>query len=521
MSGGEQVGRAFEQELGVRFGQTTPDGAITLEHTSCIGMCDQGPAALINEVPLTRLSTDRVKDVVRKLRETSDPKSLVRTLGEGNNASDRIRSMLRNNIRREGPVIFAPFERGVGIRNAVAMSPTEVIRSMKTARLRGRGGAGFPTGMKWEFARNSPGSRKFVLCNADEGEPGTFKDRVILTECPDLVLEGMTIAGYAIGAEEGILYLRGEYAYLRNHLENVICERAAAGLLGKNVAGKKGFNFTVRVQLGAGAYICGEESALISSCEGLRGSPKDRPPFPVEKGYLQLPTTVNNVETFCCAARVLEQGAGWFVGIGSAESSGTKLFSVSGDCMRPGVYELPFGLTLQELLKEVGGEDAQAVQVGGPSGTCVDRGGFGRRIGFEDLATGGSVMVFGPDRDLLEVASCFMEFFIEESCGYCTPCRVGNVLIKERLDRIRAGHGLAEDLDYLKELCITVKKMSRCGLGQTSPNPVYTTLENFRPLYEKRLLKGRKEGQQPTFDLDAALREAVTIQGREPVSHEA
>jgi [NiFe] hydrogenase diaphorase moiety large subunit len=237
----------------------------------------------------------------------------------------------------------------------------------------------------------------------------------------------------------------------------------------------------------------------------------------VEKGYLDRPTAVNNVETFCCAARAMEQGPGWFASIGSEQSSGTKLFSVSGDCLRPGVYELPFGMTVADLLKEVGGEEAQAVQVGGPSGTCIGRSSFGRRFAFEDLATGGSVMVFGPGRDILEVASNFMHFFIEESCGYCVPCRVGNVLIKERLDRIRRGVGLLEDIDYLERLCTTVKKMSRCGLGQTSPNPVQSTLQNFRKVYEARVR--RADGKQPAFDLKAALREAVAIQGREPTEH--
>lgn len=519
MRHGDAVLAAFEKELGIKCGETTPDGKITLLKTSCTGLCDQGPAALINDVPVTYLSTDKVKSIVSHLRETGDAKKLVKTLGEGNNAKDLIKSMVINNLRKTGDVIFAPMEPGAGIKNAIAMSPTEVIRSMKTARLRGRGGAGFPTGMKWEFARNSPGDRKFVLCNADEGEPGTFKDRVILTEHPDLVFEGMAISGYAIGAQEGILYLRGEYEYLRPWLEHVLAERRKNGLLGKAVGGKQGFDFDARIQMGAGAYICGEESGLIRSCEGERGAPRDRPPFPVEKGYLDLPTIVNNVETFASAARVMEKGAGWFAQIGSEQSSGTKLFSVSGDCSRPGVYELPFGLTLNEFLKEVGGEEAIAVQVGGPSGTCVDRGAFGRKLGFEDLPTGGSIIVFGPGRDILAMAHTFMEFFVEESCGWCTPCRVGNVLILERLKTIRAGKGTAEDLKYLEELCITVKKMSRCGLGQTSPNPVFTTLQNFRKAYEAKLLKGDPGGLQPTFDLNAALRDAVRVQGREPLAH--
>ena len=516
MSGGDHVAETFRKELGIGFGETTADGKISLEGTSCLGMCDQGPAALVNNVVITRLSTDAVKEVVHTLRDSGNPRKLVKTLGAGHNANKLVQAMVTNNIRKRGPVIFAELEPGAGLKNALAMNSAEVIRDIKTARLRGRGGAGFPTGMKWEFARQAEGARRFVLCNADEGEPGTFKDRVLLTECPDMVFEGMTIAGYAIGSEEGILYLRGEYQYLKNYLESVLAERRAAGLLGRNLCGKAGCNFEIRIQLGAGAYVCGEETALINSCEGGRGEPRDRPPFPAQQGYLNAPTIINNVETFCCVTRVLEKGAPWFAQIGSQASSGTKLFSVSGDCSRPGIYELPYGITLKDLLVEVGGEDAMAVQVGGPSGQCVGPDGFKRIICYEDLATGGSVIVIGPGRNLLDVAAEFMEFFIEESCGWCTPCRVGNVLIKERLDKIRAGKGEPEDLPYLEELCRTVKTMSRCGLGQMSPNPVLTTIQNFRSLYEKSLKKTLDKTQR-AFDLEAALQDAIRVQGRQPV----
>ncbi|MBN2494659.1 MAG: NAD(P)H-dependent oxidoreductase subunit E [Deltaproteobacteria bacterium] len=519
MKGADKVTEAFEQALGIRVGETTADGQIGLERTACIGLCDQGPAALVNDVPVTYLSTEKVSEIVDSLTATGEPKKLVKTLGEGKNATERIHSMVINNVRKKGEVIFAGMEPGAALRKAAGMSPQEVIREVKTARLRGRGGAGFPAGMKWEFCRKAAGERKFVICNADEGEPGTFKDRVILTECPELLIEGMAIAGYAIGAEQGIIYLRGEYDYLRAHLEFSMAQMHEKGLLGDGIAGKKGFAFDIRIQMGAGAYVCGEESALIQSCEGQRGSPRDRPPFPVEVGYLNMPTVVNNVETFCCAARIVEKGAGWFAELGSKDSTGTKLFSVSGDCSLPGVYELPFGLTISEFLETVGGRDAIAVQVGGPSGTCVNPEMFDRRICFEDLGTGGSMIVFGPQRSLLDAASQFMDFFVEESCGWCVPCRVGNVLIKERLDRIRQGKGQAEDLDYLEQLCETVKRCSRCGLGQTSPNPVQTTLKHFREHYTQRLVES-KDGLQPTFDLTAALGDAVEAQGREPVFHE-
>ncbi len=513
MAGSERVADVLRKELGIDFGETTPDGRIALEWTPCIGMCDQAPAALVNDVVVTELSTDAARQIVRDLKAHMDPNRLVQRLGGGNNAHELVHAMVKNNIMQTGPVIFADLAPGEALKKAMSMSPVEVIRDIKTARLRGRGGAGFPTGMKWEFTRAAPGDRKFVVCNADEGEPGTFKDRVILTEKADLLFEGMTIAGYAIGSDTGIVYLRGEYAYLRAYLEHVLSDRRSKGLLGKDVCGKKGFSFDIRIQLGAGAYVCGEETSLLSSCEGLRGDPKTRPPFPAQKGYMGCPTSVNNVETFCCAARILDKGPGWFAQLGSQGSSGTKLLSISGDCKRPGVYEVPFGVKLADVLKMCGGENAGAVQVGGPSGQMVGATDFGKTICYDDLATGGSVMVFGPDRDLLKVASKFMEFFVEESCGYCTPCRVGNVLLKERLDRIIAGFGEKSDLEYLQNLGNTVKAASRCGLGQTSPNPILTTLKNFRGHYEARVRK-ETNGSQPMFDLNAAVAEAEVISGR-------
>jgi [NiFe] hydrogenase diaphorase moiety large subunit len=513
MAGVEDVGRAFEDELGIQFGQTTPDGRITLEWTPCIGMCDQAPAALVNDVVVTELSTDAARRIVRELRKHMDPTRLVTRLGDGNNAHELVRAMVKNNIHRAGAVVFTPCNRAEAIRKALAITPAEVIRAVKTARLRGRGGAGFPTGMKWEFTRAAAGDKKYIVCNADEGEPGTFKDRVLLTEKPDRIFAGMTIAGYAVGAEEGLVYLRGEYAYLRRYLEDVLAKRRDDRLLGNNILDKQGFNFDIRIQMGAGAYVCGEETALLSSCEGSRGDPKTRPPFPAQKGYLASPTVVNNVETFACVTKILEQGPATFSEVGSQGSPGTKLLSISGDCKLPGVFEVPFGIKLAEVLKLCGGEDAIAVQVGGASGQMVAREEFGRTICYDDLATGGALLVFGPERNVLEVAARFMDFFIEESCGYCTPCRVGNVLLQERLGRIQAGHGEPADLDYLADLGQTVKLMSRCGLGQTSANPILTTLKNFRPAYNA-LVKRRTDGLQPAFDLKAAVANAEKIIGR-------
>ena len=520
MHGVDIVAQAFRQELGIDFGESTPDGKFSLEWTPCIGMSDQAPSALVNDKVITRLSSDSAREIVKSLMSNGDENTLSHMLGDGNNADPLVNSMVANNIREKGPVIFAELKAGTAIHKALAMSPVEVIKDLKTARLRGRGGAGFPTGMKWEFTRAADGMDKVVICNADEGEPGTFKDRVILTEQPDLMFEGMTIAGYAIGAETGVVYLRGEYAYLRPFLEKVLADRRSRKLLGINILGEDGFNFDIRIQMGAGAYVCGEETALINSCEGLRGDPRNRPPFPAQKGYLQRPTSVNNVETFCCVARILDKGAGWFAEIGSTGSTGTKLLSISGDCRRPGVYEMNFGTTIEEMLEKAGAEDTYAVQIGGPSGQLIGREGFKRIICYDHVPTGGSVMIFNKDRNPLEIAHEFMNFFCEESCGYCTPCRVGNELLRNRLEVIMKGEGSPEDLDYLEDLGKTVRMASRCGLGQSSPNPILTSLRNFRNDYEK-LVKENTNGMQPTFDIHGALDEGEKLQGRKSVIYAA
>ncbi len=516
MKGAAEVAEAFRDELGIDFGETTPDGKVTLQKAPCIGMSDQAPAALINDTVVTYLGGDQARSIVRRLLKDLDPSKLVARLGDGNNAHDLVRSMVHNNIRQAGEVVLADMEPGAGLKNALAMSPVEVINDVKTSRLRGRGGAGFPTGMKWEFTRSADGDEKYVLCNADEGEPGTFKDRVVLTERPELFLEGMAIAGYAVGARHGLLYLRAEYAYLRRFLEHSIKAMREAGLLGKSILDRRGFDFDVEVRMGAGAYVCGEETAMIRSCEGRRGDPKTRPPFPAQKGYLDCPTTVNNVETFCNVARILEQGPGWFAKMGSPGSKGTKLLSISGDCSKPGVYEVPFGIRLAEVLERCGADDAAAVQMGGPSGHLVGPVEFDRPICYDHLATGGSVMVFDSTRDLWEIVGQFLDFFADESCGYCTPCRVGNVLMKERVERLLAGQGIPSDLDYLEQLAATIKSGSRCGLGQTSPNPVLSVLKGF-PEACREKVRQNDSSFQPGFDIRAALGEAEKVAGRETV----
>jgi len=513
LQGMDRIAAAFREELGIEFGQTTADGLISLEYTPCIGMSDQAPALLINDKVVTHVSTDMVREIVQTLRTSKRLDQLKLTLGDGNNSHPLVHSMVNNNLRERGAVVFAPYTPGVALQRALSEQPVELIKIVKTSRLRGRGGAGFPTGMKWEFTRAAAGKRKFIVCNADEGEPGTFKDRVILTEAPGLMFEGMTIAGYAIGAAEGIVYLRGEYAYLLPYLEDVLAKRRAAGLLGRDILGKLGFTFDIRIQLGAGAYVCGEETALLSSCEGRPGNPKTRPPFPAQKGYLDMPTVINNVETHCSVARIIENGPSWFASMGTKASSGTKVFSVSGDCARPGVYEIPFGITVAELLARVGAADTIAVQIGGASGRMIGPAEFGRQFCFDQLATGGSVMVFGPGRDVLAISHAFMEFFVEESCGYCTPCRVGTRLLHERLGRFLTGKAGLADMDYLEKTGKTVKTGSRCGLGQTAANPVLGTLQSFRQEYEKRIGKNGSTFL-PSFDPAKAVAVAAGIAGR-------
>jgi [NiFe] hydrogenase diaphorase moiety large subunit len=384
-----------------------------------------------------------------------------------------------NIVTHGNELTFKSIEKEAGLKAALAMSRVDVIDMIAASKLKGRGGAGFPTGMKWNFAAAEKRRPKYLICNADEGEPGTFKDRVILTEFPDLVFEGMTIGARAMGAEFGIVYLRGEYTYLRPHLNSVIKARREAGLLGKNIGGIEGFDFDIIVGMGAGAYVCGEETALIESLEGFRGEPRNRPPFPVVNGFLGRPSVVNNVETLAWAACIMAKGVDWFTAIGTEKSTGQKLFSVSGDCERPGVYEFPWGITVADLLKEVGGSNAKAAQIGGASGRCVPAKEFGRTLAFEDIPTGGSVMVIGPQRDMLDVAHNFLDFFVDESCGQCTPCRLGNAKLLECVEMLKAGACSDEYLADVTGLCETMQVASKCGLGQTSSAAFLSIVEHF------------------------------------------
>lgn len=486
--------------LQVKPEQTRADGFISVGQASCIGMCDHGPSALVNGIPLTSISPELI-DRMAELIESGTPVS-----GWPENWF-----RVGNHIRQEGLLLSGSFEPGSALRAMHGRSRDQLLEAINASGLKGRGGAGFSTGMKWQFCRDAQGESHYVVCNADEGEPGTFKDRILLNSHANEVFEGMTICGHIIGATQGYLYLRGEYRYLLDALNETLQRRRDDGLLGNNILGE-GINFDIAIIVGAGAYICGEESALIESLEQKPGIPRIRPPFPVTSGFHNQPTVVNNVETLAAAANIILRGAEWFSSNGTWQSKGSKLLSVSGDCARPGIYEYPFGTTIQNILNDCGAESVQAVQIGGPSGSLIGPDKFDHRIAFEDIATGGSFMIFNQSRDLLEIIGKFTRFFAHESCGFCTPCRVGTTLLKNGMDKICSGHGTAHDVDELARTAALVSRRSHCGLGITAANPIRDGLKRFPQLFEARLLHQEME---PEFNLDASLAEARKLTRRD------
>lgn len=381
---------------------------------------------------------------------------------------------------RKGAVLFSKYTRGEGLKKALEKSREDILFELRESKLKGRGGAGFPTATKWTIVAAAMSDQKYVICNADEGEPGTFKDRVLLLEYPELVFEGMVIAGYTIGATKGIVYLRGEYEYMLKSLEDYLETMRKDNLLGKDILKKKGFEFDITIRLGSGAYVCGEETALIESLEGNRGEARNRPPYPVNTGFMGKPTVVNNVETLASVPHIVVKGGEWYKKHGTDKSTGSKLFSVSGDCEKPGVYELPWGTKISELLDLVGAKNTKAVQVGGASGVCIPKSQFDRTLAYEDVATGGSIMVFNENRNMLHVLKDFMEFFVEESCGQCTPCRIGNVKLLEGVEMIEKGKFTFNYINQLKDLGRSMQISSKCGLGQSSPNSFISILDNFK-----------------------------------------
>ena len=527
MQGNRALMERLCNSLWVERGKVSEDGLVSIGKTACTGMCDQGPALLVNNHAIAGLTAERIDRIAELIRGKVP-------LGDWPAEFFKV----EDNIRRADILLTADFKPGEALLAGRARAPDEglmasnmrswreglpsgmggpvaVLDEIKRANLRGRGGAGFTTGLKWEACRNAPlkaGAQRIVVCNADEGEPGTFKDRVLLAKYTDLVFEGMTVAAYAVGATKGFVYLRGEYRYLLDHLNAVLARRRRDKLLGENILGIPGADFDIEIHVGAGAYVCGEESALIESLEGKRGTPRNRPPFPVTNGYLDQPTIVNNVETFAAAAMIALKGGDWYAGIGTRHSAGTKILSVSGDCARPGIYEYPFGVSIRQVLADCGAQDTQAVQVSGPSGICVAESEFDRIIGFEDIPTAGAFTVFDKTRDMFQVARNYVHFFQHESCGFCTPCRVGTSLLKNLMDKLHNGAGSPYDFAEIEKLNQLLQSMSHCGLGHTACNPVLDTIAKFRPYYDQRMMQ---QAFTPAFDLDRALAAARQMTGRD------
>lgn len=373
------------------------------------------------------------------------------------------------------------------------MTPEEAIKIVKDSGLRGRGGGGFSTGLKWEYANRNKSDKKYVVCNADEGDPGAFMDRSVLEGDPHAVLEGMAICGYCIGSDSGLIYIRAEYPLAVARLRTAIQQARETGLLGQNILGT-GFNFDIDIKYGAGAFVCGEETALIHSMEGLRGEPTVKPPFPAESGFRGKPTNVNNVETFASISPIILRGSKWFSGIGTERSKGTKTFALAGKINNVGLIEVPMGTTLREVIFEIGGgiqhgKKFKAVQTGGPSGGCLTEKHLDIPIDFDNLIAAGSMMgsgamiVMDEDDCMVSVAKYFLDFTVEESCGKCSPCRIGNKRLHELLEHICKGNGTLADLDRLRNMSLVIKDTSLCGLGQSSPNPVLSTLDNFMDEY--------------------------------------
>jgi NADH:ubiquinone oxidoreductase subunit F (NADH-binding) len=385
-----------------------------------------------------------------------------------------------------------------GLKKALGMAQDELIAVVKESGLRGRGGAGFPTGLKWQFTKGTAGNQKYIVCNADEGEPGTNKDRIILANDPNALFEGMAIAGLACGATKGYIYLRAEYPYLFAPLREAIANATAAGYLGENMMGS-GKAFDITVASGAGAYVCGEETALLESIEGKRGEPRFKPPYPASAGLFGCPTVINNVETLANVAQIILNGAAWFKGFGTERCPGTKLFTLCGNVNRPGVYEFEMGVNLKALFEEVGGgcdKPLLGVQTGGASGGIIRADQMDIALDIESCQAAGAtlgsgaMMFIDQDQDMLDVVENLMEFFVEESCGKCTPCREGNMRLLELVTKIKQGKGCKEDIDTMYDLAGTMMCAALCGLGQASPTPVTTTLDNFRPAYEAAIEGG-------------------------------
>ncbi len=504
-SGALDIEKTFAEELA----RHNIENEVKVVRTGCFGLCEAGPIVIVYPEGAFYSRVD-AKDIARITEEH---------LLKGRIVTDLLyaESVEENEIKSIDQVGFYKKQKRVALRNCGVINPEEideyiamdgykalgkaltemtreeVIEQVKQSGLRGRGGGGFPTGLKWQFTYQAEGDQKYVACNADEGDPGAFMDRSVLEGDPHVIIEAMALAAYAVGADMGYVYIRAEYPIAVNRLKIAIEQAREMGLLGKDIFGS-GFNFDMDVKLGAGAFVCGEETALIASIEGERGMPRPRPPFPAQKGIFGKPTLLNNVETYANVPRIILNGADWFAGIGTERSKGTKVFALGGKIENTGLLEVPMGTTLREVIFEVGGgipngKKFKSVQTGGPSGGCLTEKYLDTPIDFDNLVELGSMMgsggmiVMDEDNCMVDVARFFLDFTVDESCGKCTPCREGTKRMLEILDRICEGKGSLEDLDKLQALSHSIKDSALCGLGQTAPNPVLSTLEHFRDEY--------------------------------------
>ncbi len=486
------------------------ENEVSVVQTGCHGLCALGPIMIVYP-GATFYSMVKTEDIPEIVSEHLVKGRLVTRLmytetvtedGEIKNLSDTdfYKKQHRIALRNCGVINPENIEEYIGTHGYEALgkvlteyTPDEVIQVILDSGLRGRGGGGFPSGLKWKLAKGNHADQKYVCCNADEGDPGAFMDRSVLEGDPHVVLEAMAIAGYAIGATQGYVYIRAEYPIAVDRLEIAIKQAREFGLLGKDIFGS-GFDFDVDIRLGAGAFVCGEETALITSIEGNRGEPRPRPPFPAEKGLFGKPTILNNVETYANIPQIILHGPEWFNSMGTEKSKGTKVFALGGKVKNTGLVEIPMGTTLREVIEEIGGgipngKKFKAAQTGGPSGGCIPVEHYDIPIDYDNLIQIGSMMgsggliVMDEDNCMVDIAKFFLEFTVEESCGKCTPCRIGTKRLYEMLEKITNGNGTLEDLDKLEELCYHIKENSLCGLGQTAPNPVLSTLKFFRDEY--------------------------------------
>ena len=505
--------QAIIDELNKEINERGLQDKVTVNKVGCFGFCSQGPfVKIFPEDTLYR--TVQVSDVKEIIEEDIINGKVIERLlyidpitGQKIQKQEDIefyKKQLRIALHGCGTINPEAIDEALGdgayqgLLRALTMTPQEVVDEVLKSGLRGRGGGGFPTGRKWQFALNQQSEEKYVVCNGDEGDPGAFMDRSILEGNPLAVIEGMMIAGYAIGAQNGYFYVRAEYPIAVNRLREAIKQARELGLLGKNILGS-GFSFDVHIRLGAGAFVCGEETALLNSIEGQRGMPRPRPPFPAVKGLWQKPTIINNVETYACVPYILRNGAEKFAENGTEKSKGTKVFALGGKVNNVGLVEIPMGTTLRELIYDIGGgipngKEFKAIQTGGPSGGCLTVRDLDEAIDFDNLVALGSMMgsggaiVMDEDNCMVDVAKFYMEFICDESCGKCSPCRIGTKRMLEILTKITEGKGEMKDLDELEELAEYVKSNSLCGLGQTAANPIISTMKQFREEYIKHIV---------------------------------